>query len=119
MILTVYQQVFVQGASTRTHITIVDESGAVLERRFATYEAYPLYTISQDHREFVLKALRRSFDVEKIVYDCNVQGRSEFTPGGRGWNVEPISHPRFGKYTQSRVIWHDPQPDDEEVLSEE
>ncbi|WP_223068102.1 hypothetical protein [Paenibacillus caui] len=115
MVLTVYQQVFVQGASTRAHITIVDGTGVVLERRFSNYEPYPLYSVAREHRELTIKALQRSLNVDKIIYDCNVLGRVEFTPKGGGWDFELINHPRFGAANlNKRVVWHEQQKEQDE-----
>lgn len=119
MIITVYQQVYVEGSRTRAHITIVNDRGIVVERRFANYEAYPLYNIARDNRLHTLKVIRRSMDVEKVIYDCNVQGRVEFIPKGSGYECVGISHPRFGEAPSStRLIWQEPRKEENEIEEE-
>lgn len=113
MIVTVYQQVFVEGAKTRVHVTITNENGAVLSRRFMDYDAFPLYQIAKENRETTASAVRRSLSAEKIIYDCNILGRSELVPNGGNYKITLISHPRFGPSSANRMEWVEPPTEDD------
>lgn len=115
MTITVYQQVFADRDKTRVHVTIVDGSGAVLDRRFCGYEPYPLKQIADEHARHLLRVIGCSLDAEKVIIDCNVRGRVEYTatPGG-GFKGELVWHPRFGDVKGPRLQWAEPAEEDEE-----
>lgn len=120
MAVTVYQQVFADRDKTRVHVTVVDESGTVLDRRFADYEAYPLKQIADEHAQYMLCVLKRSMSPSRVIYDCNVRGRIEYTatPGG-GFKGELVWHPRFGETKKARLQWAEPAPEENEQDEEE
>ncbi|GIP13992.1 MULTISPECIES: hypothetical protein [Paenibacillus] len=120
MTITVYQQVFADRDKTRVHVTIVDGSGAVLDRRFCGYEPYPLKQIADEHARHLLRVIGCSLDAEKVIIDCNVRGRVEYTatPGG-GFKGELVWHPRFGDVKGPRLQWAEPAPEEPEEDKEE
>lgn len=115
MTITVYQQVFADRDKTRVHVTIVDGSGAVLDRRFANYEAYPLKQTADEYARYLLRVIGRSLGAEKVIIDCNVRGRVEYTatPGG-GFKGELTYHPRMDKADNVRLQWAEPEPEEED-----
>lgn len=112
MTITVYQYVFADGTRTRVHTTIVNEAGAVLDRNIANYEAFPLKQIAEEHAQYMLRVLKRSLAPDRVVYDCNVRGRFEYTPKAGGFTGEMTYHPRFGDVEKVRLQWADPLPED-------
>ncbi|WP_449601053.1 hypothetical protein [Paenibacillus sp. Marseille-Q9583] len=119
MIITVYQQVYVCGANTKVHVTITGTDGEVIARKFVSYEAYPLATIADTHRAGLLRTLRRSFELETIIYDCNVRGRIEYTPKRSGWKTKQINHPRMYPAETPRIAWEEPTPEEEDISDEQ
>lgn len=118
LVITVYQQVYVSGANTKVHVTVTDTDGEVIGRHFSTYEAYPLAKIAAQHLAFMLRALRRSFDIAAVIYDCNVMGRIEHKPKGNGWSRKQISHPRFNPSDKYCIKWTEPEPEEDDETEE-
>lgn len=119
MTVTVYQYVFTDRDKTRVHTTLVNDAGAVLDRNIATYEAYPLKQIADEHAQYMLRVLKRSMSLDRVIYDCNVRGRVEYTPKAGGFTGEMTHHPRLGKVEKVRLQWVDPLPEDAEDEEEE
>lgn len=123
MTITVYQYVFAEGTKTRVHTTFVNEAGAVLNRNMANYEAYPVKQIADEHAQYMLRVLKRSLAPDRVIYDCNIRGRFEYTATEGGFKGELVWHPRFGKAEKKvRLQWADPapeEPEDDEEESEE
>lgn len=114
MKVTVYQQVFVSNDKTRTHVTIVDSKGNVIERRFMDYEAYPLAQIAAQNTQVLLRVLKRSLSPKNVIYDCNVRGRYEYRATSSGFKGELLNHPRFEEKETARIHWMEPPLSDEE-----
>jgi hypothetical protein len=112
--VTVYQQVFVNGDKTRTHITIVDSKGRVIERRFMDYEAYPLAQIAAENTQVLLRVLKRSLSPKNVTYDCNVRGRYEYKATSSGFEGKLLSHPRIDEQDTPRIQWVESSTEDEE-----
>ncbi|MDU2239369.1 MAG: hypothetical protein E7E23_02235 [Paenibacillus sp.] len=123
MTITVYQYVFADGTRTRVHTTIVNEAGAVLDRNIANYEAFPLKQIAEEHAQYMLRVLKRSLAPDRVIYECNIRGRFEYSATEGGFKGELVWHPRFGKAEKKvRLQWADPapeEPEDDEEESEE
>lgn len=114
MTITVYQQVFADRDKTRVHVTIVDGEGAVLERRFNNYEPYPLKEIADEHASYLLRVLKRSLSPDRVIYDCNVRGRAEYTATEGGFSGKLTYHPRLDKADSVRLQWAEPEPEEED-----
>ncbi|MNJ63345.1 hypothetical protein D3C77_592400 [compost metagenome] len=114
MTITVYQQVFVSADRTRTHVTIVDDSGKVIDRRFSDYEAYPLGQIALENTQTLLRVLKRNLSPDCVVYDCNVLGRYEYRATSSGFKGELLSHPRIDEKDTPRIQWAEPILEEEE-----
>ncbi|MNN76802.1 hypothetical protein D3C81_1932110 [compost metagenome] len=67
----------------------------------------------------MLRVLKRSMSVDRVIYDCNVRGRVEYTATAGGFTGELTYHPRFGKVEKVRLQWADPLPEDPEEDKEE
>lgn len=121
MAITVYQYVFADHDKTRVHTTLVNEVGAVLDRSISTYEAYPLEQIAGEHAQRLLRVIARSLpEVGRVIIDCNVRGRIEYTAAvDGGWAGEMTYHPRFGSVEKVRLQWADPLPDDPDDTDDE
>lgn len=114
MTVTVYQYVFVDRDKTRVHTTLVNDAGAVLNRNIANYEAYPLKQIADEHAKYMLRVLKRSLAPDRVIYDCNVRGRAEYTATESGFSGKLTYHPRLDKADSVRLQWADQEPDDYE-----
>lgn len=115
MKITVYQQVFVSADRTRTHVTIVDDSGKVIARRFIDYEAYPLSQIAFKNTQTLLRVLKRSLSPDCVIYDCNVRGRYEYRATSSGFKGELLNHSRFEEKEPARIHWVEPPSEEEEM----
>jgi hypothetical protein len=113
MTVTVYQYVFADRDKTRVHTTIINEAGAVLNRRIENYAAYPLKQIADEHAKYMLRVLKRSLSPDRVIYDCNIRGRVEYTATEGGFSGKLTYHPRMDKADNVRLQWAD-DPDDSE-----
>lgn len=115
MTVTVYQYVFADRDKTRVHTTLVNEAGVVLNRRIENYASYPLKKIADEHAKYMLRVLKRSLAPDKVIYDCNVRGRFEYTAAPSGFSGKLTYHPRLDKADSVRLQWAEPDdPDDSE-----
>ncbi|WP_410770122.1 hypothetical protein [Fontibacillus sp. BL9] len=119
MNVTVYQYVFTDRDKTRVHTTLVNDAGAVLDRNIAMYDAYPLKQIADEHAQYMLRVLKRSMSLDRVIYDCNVRGRFEYTPKASGFTGEMTYHPRFGDVEKVRLQWTDPLPEDPDDMDDD
>lgn len=118
MTVTVYQYVFADRDKTRVHTTIINEAGAVLNRRIENYAAYPLKQIADEHAKYMLRVLKRSLSPDRVIYDCNIRGRVEYTATEGGFSGKLTYHPRMDKAENVRLQWAD-DPDDSEQDEDE
>lgn len=118
MTVTVYQYVFANRDKTCVHTTLVNDAGAVLNRRIENYDAYPLKQIADEHAKYMLRVLKRSLSPDRVVYDCNIRGRVEYTATEGGYKGELTYHPRMDKADSVRLQWAD-DPDDSEQDEDE
>lgn len=114
MNMTVYQQVYVSADKTKVLVILVDEEGSVIDRHFLTYEAYPLAQIAWEAFEHVTKVLRRCFDADTIVYNCNVIGRYQLTKKDRGYVRQLLENRLIGKKSGKKVSWVEPAEENSE-----
>lgn len=115
MTVRVYQYVFADRDKTRVHTTLVNEAGAVLNQRIENYDAYPLKQIADEHAQYMLRVLKRSLSPDRVIYDCNIRGRVEYTATEGGFSGKLTYHPRLDKADNVRLQWADPDdPDDYE-----
>jgi hypothetical protein len=110
MTVTVYQYVFANRDKTCVHTTLVNDAGAVLNRRIENYAAYPLKQIADEHAKYMLRVLKRSLSPDRVIYDCNIRGRVEYTATEGGFSGKLTYHPR--------LQWAD-DPDDSEQDEDE
>ncbi|MDU7472107.1 MAG: hypothetical protein E7L01_01920 [Paenibacillus macerans] len=115
MTVTVYQYVFADRDKTCVHTTLVNDAGAVLDRNIATYAAYPLKQIADEHAKYMLRVLKRSLSPDHVIYDCNIRGRVEYTATDSGFSGKLTYHPRRDKAEDVRLQWADPEEDREEM----
>lgn len=118
MTVTVYQYVFADRDKTRVHTTLVNEAGAVLNQRIENYDAYPLKQIADEHAKYMLRVLKRSLAPDRVIYDCNIRGRVEYTATESGFSGKLTYHPRMDKAENVRLQWAD-DPDDSEQDEDE
>jgi hypothetical protein len=114
MTVTVYQYVFADRDKTRVHTTIINEAGAVLNRNISDYPAYPLKQIADEHAKYMLRVLKRSLSPDRVIYDCNVRGRAEYTATEGGFSGKLTYHPRLDKADNVRLQWAEPEPEEED-----
>lgn len=108
MNMTVYQQVYVSVDKTKVLVILVDGEGSVIDRRFFTYDAYPLAKVAREAFEHVTKVLRRCFDADTIDYHCNVLGRYQLTKKKLGYAKHLLESRLTSKKTDVRVSWAGP-----------
>lgn len=114
MNMTVYQQVYVSVDKTKVLVILVDGEGGVIDRRFFTYDAYPLAKVAREAFEHVTKVLRRCFDADKIDYHCNVLGRYQLTKQERGYDRQLLESRLTGKKSDKKVSWVEPEEENSE-----
>ncbi|MNP64193.1 hypothetical protein D3C76_1596730 [compost metagenome] len=51
---------------------------------------------------------------DRVVYDCNIRGRLEYSATPSGFRGEMVSHPRFGKVEKVRLQWAEPAQEETE-----
>lgn len=114
MNMTVYQQVYVSADKTKVLVILVDGEGSVIDRRFFTYDAYPLAKVAREAFEHVTKVLRRCFDADTIDYHCNVLGRYQLTKQERGYDRQLLESRLIGKKSVNKVSWVEPAEENTE-----
>lgn len=66
----------------------------------------------------MLRVLRRSLSPDRVIYDCNIRGRVEYTATESGFKGELTYHPRMDKADNVRLQWAEPEEADEEEMGE-
>ncbi|CAM4390620.1 hypothetical protein U9M73_17660 [Paenibacillus phoenicis] len=62
----------------------------------------------------MLRVLKRSLSPDRVIYDCNIRGRVEYTATESGFSGKLTYHPRMDKADNVRLQWAEPEPEEED-----